>query len=517
MTDVLQVEAARQVDQRLLDGERTPKERNRLGQFATPPVLARDLLHYLKPLMTASPIKFLEPAIGTGAFYSALLQTVGEARVAKALGFDVDARFVEAANRLWRETPLEVVQQDFTIVPPPWFDPERFNLVIANPPYVRHHHLAGQDKVRLQHQVKNLTGYHVSQLAGLYCHFLLLSHVWMEADGLACWLIPSEFMDVNYGQTIKSFLLREVTLLRIHRFDEAATQFSDALVSSAAVVFRKRKPQPAHSVEFTHGGTLTSPERCRVVASADLDAAGKWTRYGRDELYARQSSEQLRLGDLFDIQRGLATGDNAFFVVTPETIEAWELPESCLTPILPSPRYLKTEHVEADADGKPALTKPLFLVNCTLPETVVETEQPALWRYLQHGRERGVHEGYLCKNRTPWYAQEKRPAAPLLCTYMGRSRTKEANPFRFILNESSATAANSYLMLYPTEKMQTLARANPAIYKDVWRTLNNLSRLELINEGRVYGNGLHKLEPKELANVLITGFVPAVSPPEAAD
>ncbi len=60
------------------------------------------------------PIKFLEPAIGTGAFYSALLQTVGEARVNKALGFDVDARFVEAANRLWQGTPLEVVQQDFT-------------------------------------------------------------------------------------------------------------------------------------------------------------------------------------------------------------------------------------------------------------------------------------------------------------------------------------------------------------------------------------------------------------------
>lgn len=517
MTDLWQVEAARQTDQHQLDGERTPKERNQLGQFATPPALALDIIRYLEPLMKETPINFLEPAIGTGAFYSALLQTFGEAHVGKALGFDIDERFVEAANRLWRETPLEVVRQDFTTVSPPWFEGERFNLIVANPPYVRHHHLESKDKVRLQHQVKNLTGYHVSQLAGLYCHFLLLSYAWMETGGWACWLIPSEFMDVNYGQAIKMFLLKEVTLLRIHRFDESATQFSDALVSSAVVVFRKEKPDLDHKVEFTHGGTMTKPERCRIVAAADLDAAGKWTRYGRDEPLKRQNLEQLRVGELFDIRRGLATGDNAFFVLTPATIEQWELPESCLTPILPSPRYLKTEHVKADADGKPELAKPLFLVNCSLPEAVVEAEHPELWRYLQHGKECEVHEGYLCKSRNPWYMQEKRPAAPLLCTYMGRSRTEGANPFRFILNESEATAANSYLMLYPTKKMRTLERSNPNIYKDVWQTLSNLSRLELINEGRVYGNGLHKLEPKELANVVLTDLVPALDSPEAAD
>lgn len=52
--------------------------------------------------------------------------------------------------------------------------------------------------------------------------------------------MPSEFMDVNYGASVKRYLLDKVTLLHIHRFDPKEVQFGDALVSSAVVWFSKR-------------------------------------------------------------------------------------------------------------------------------------------------------------------------------------------------------------------------------------------------------------------------------------
>ena len=118
--------------------------------------------------------------------------------------------------------------------------PDRlYNLILTNPPYVRHHHLDRDDKERLKALVADRFRLDISGLAGLYAHFLLLCDAWMAPGGLAIWLIPSEFMDVNYGSAVKSYLTEHVKLLHIHRYCPSDVQFCDALVTSAIVVFEK--------------------------------------------------------------------------------------------------------------------------------------------------------------------------------------------------------------------------------------------------------------------------------------
>jgi hypothetical protein len=97
-----------------------------------------------------------------------------------------------------------------------------------------------------------------------------LAHVWLEEGAISGWLIPSEFMDVNYGQALKRYLLERVTLLHIHRFDPSDVQFADALVSSAVVWFRKATPPDGHSVTFTFGGTLEQPKLRKMVPARAL-------------------------------------------------------------------------------------------------------------------------------------------------------------------------------------------------------------------------------------------------------
>jgi hypothetical protein len=40
----------------------------------------------------------------------------------------------------------------------------------------------------------------------------------------------------------------------------------------------------------------------------------------------------------------------------------------------------------------------------------------------------------------------------------------------------------------------------------VWEVLNAIAPEQILSEGRVYGGGLHKLEPSELANVDATAI-----------
>ena len=56
-------------------------------------------------------------------------------------------------------------------------------------------------------------------------------------------------------------------------------------------------------------------------------------------------------------------------------------------------------------------------------------------------------------------------------------------------------------MLYPKPRLQEALHQDPALAKSVWQKLNEIDSRTMIGEGRVYGGGLHKLEPKELANV----------------
>jgi adenine-specific DNA-methyltransferase len=498
MTPIDSLEVERVELQLNLDERKTQAERNRLGQFATPTDLASNLLSYASGLKKAeSEVRFLDPAFGTGAFYSALLRIFPKRRIAQAVGFEIDPHYGAPAAGFWSQHGLTFRLEDFTRAEPTG----AFNLLICNPPYVRHHHLEAADKSRLQRSTFAASGMKLSGLAGLYCHFLGISHAWMAKDGIGGWLIPSEFMDVNYGREIKKYLLDRVTLLHIHRFDPNDVQFADALVSSAVVWIRNSPPPANHEVVFSFGGTLDAPRIVRKVSAATLVNEPKWTRFPVAEV--REASTAPTISDFFRIKRGLATGDNTYFILPAAEIENRGLPPALFKPILPSPRYLADDIVQADECGNPKVEKRLFLLDTMLSEAELEVSYPTLWKYLEEGKSRGLHERYLCSHRSVWYAQENRPPAPIVCTYLGRRDTKRGRPFRFILNESTATAANVYLMMYPTPALTAAIGRDPGLIRRIWTVLNELTPQELLSEGRVYGGGLHKLEPKELGNVQV--------------
>lgn len=476
---------------------------NKKGLYLTPPELARDITEYATNILGSStpPVHFGDPAFGKGAFFTALCRVLDRNQIASAIGIEIDSYRLASTHGYWAKRGLEVICGDYLHM-------ERLSprtLILANPPYVRHQHLAPEYKQKLRERASVIMGMKISGLSGLYVYFLLLSHEWMDYGAVAAWLIPSEFMETNYGAAIRRYLTEKVQLIRIHRFSPSDIQFENALVSSAVVVFRNCPPVSKHKAFFSSGGSLTKPIENKSVSINELRGDSKWMIAKRFRRTSKSSN--LQISDLFIVRRGLATGANNFFVLERTKALNEGIPESVLRPLMPKARTLKTDIVEREADGYPQIDPQLSLLDCRLPEEEIRIRYPRLMKYLNTAQGRGVLKGSLVRHRRPWYQQEWREPSPFLCTYMGRGGNGNP-PLRFIWNKSDAIALNTYIMLYPRELLARLILERPDTLAKVFALLQETASQNLYENGREYGGGLYKIEPKELLGTYLSSSIP---------
>lgn len=487
--NVAKAEEERQGRQLSLDSEVDQKYRNAWGQFATPPELAKEIAQYALDLAPTPVSQVLEPSCGSGSFIHAVLSQQPQASIT---GVELDPRFAGAAETLW--PTAEIHTADYM----EWVrgSETSYDLVIANPPYTRHHHLSDEQKRSYQQVAQEASGVaSLSKLSSLYVPFLLASHRTLTPNGVGTWLIPSEVMSTNYGQAVREYLTNEVSLERIHVFDAANVRFSDALVTSCVITFRNETPADDHTAKLTFGSSYEAPEATRIVPVAELGAAPKWLSLFPHRYRESVAEVAPALGTAFVVRRGIATGGNKFFIRSREEFHRLGVSDEHLSPIAPMPRNLKVDTIESAEDGWPSNVDQLALLNVqadTPPEEV---------RAVLESVPEDIRNAYLIRKRSPWWKQEQRIPAPILVTYMGRGSDA---PFRFIRNRSACTYTNSLLGLYlRPDCQQALDQADDIEgYLDaIVEELRSIPPEALVNAGREYGGGLKKLEPKELMSV----------------
>jgi methylase of polypeptide subunit release factors len=499
-TPISHSEAQRVEFQTALDSRRDSSARNRLGQYATPYALARSIVsNAVAQLDVDAPIHFLEPSLGTGAFFSAMSSVVEEDKIAECVGVEIDTEFANASRSLWQSSKHQVLHSNFFDFAQQKSNFHRFNLLCANPPYTRHHHIPANEKIGLQAYVKHRFGIEASGLSGLYLYFIFAVHDLLADGAIASWLIPTEFLSVNYGKSLREYLRTEVSLIEIKLFDPANVQFDDALVSSCVLTYEKTKPKESHTFLVSVPNTDTCDQSVEIK---NLSSTQKWNLLNSKRNFDG-TDEQVKLGDLFDVRRGIATGNNAFFILAQARASELGLPLEFLRPILPAPRQIKERIITADQRGLPDNLPKYFLLDCILLPEVIQKRHPMLWAYLQTGVAQGVDQGYLCQHRDCWYFQEKRSPALYMATYMGRSNDGESNPTRFFLNQSQAIGTNVFLHLYPKPFVMRLLENNIERQTDLLASLEAISLRETTENGRVYGGGLHKTEPSEMKSIPI--------------
>lgn len=487
-----------------LDGQqfkRRAKERSRAGVVVTPPQLARQVVHHLVALRghAAEPLRFGDPAVGAGVFF-AQLNRLGSL-IESATGIEIDELRAERTAFAFRDQNLTVIHGDFLSVEPV---SGAWNFVVANPPYVRSQNLpasAGQLRPHLEASLQ----LRISGRADLYMYFLLAAHVWMDDNAVAAWLVPSEFTVTDAGQTLRAYLTDKVELLQMHFYDDTpeAGIFQDVLVSSCAIFFRKRMPRRQHQVRVTTGDKISSPRSSIRISVGELRERRRWEPSGLAEPVRIESSTNLRIGDVFRVRRGIATGANSVFVLSSEAVAEMSGSLQYTKPILSRAHLLPTNGViEADSFGLPIVDGLKWLIDSKHGLDVIGRNSPTLAAYLEASREKALESSLVRRHRPQFYSQEEQRPVPFLFVYMSKEKRGSGN-HRFFWNRSRGLVLNNFLRLEPKPELVGRIQDDPGLGERILRLLLSISQDQLRRHGRQYAGGLVKLEPGDLVNVVL--------------
>ena len=178
-------------------------------------------------------------------------------------------------------------------------------------------------------------------------------------------------------------------------------------------------------------------------------------------------------------------------------------------PILPSPRFLSTDEIQADKNGNPLLERRVFLLDCRLPEGVVQRDYPRLWKYTRTGEERTMLRRaiYAAQELLGDSAREPpRTIVPMHIHGQKQSKEKRGSITLYSKPLNGHSSKCLFALAYPKTELGQALLAKPQLKKEIWTWLNSIAPDVVLGEGRLYGGGLHKIEPRELGNVPADGI-----------
>lgn len=466
-----------------MSAESWQRETKRMGQVATPEPIADLMAQWV---MSARPRTVLDPAAGLGGLLMACRKLD---RQAVLVGVERDAETLQRAKAT-APRGTKLILADYLKS-----DAGLFDGIIANPPYVKAHRLDYSEKDWRFFEER--LGTPLDRLTNLYALFLLKIWEDLAPRGRAAVILPAEFLNANFGEEIKERLVRVMRPAALMVFAPSLNLFADALTTSAIVFLEKGRTPSApawvkriDSLEeakcfigkLCSGATVLTGDGCLELAV--LHPHDKWLNLLINGGFQYDSASfPNRVGDYFDCRRGIATGANDFFCLNRSMLRAHGLTEAHVEPCITK---------AADAEGL-VFTREKFnaLVardrRCFLLNPSRNGQNLA--RYLELGVQRGIPQRHLPSHRPVWYLPENRAVADIWVAVFSRESAK------FILNASCAKNLTCFHGLY----------AKPG-----WEALPPLMTLFLNSSGgrkafsqvnRFYGDGLKKLEPKDVEDM----------------
>ena len=447
------------------------EHRKRFAQFFTPEVIADFMARWV--LDGRKKADVLEPAFGLGAFSRSLFKQNPKVRV---VGYEADATIYNYAAENVAQAGSDVLLYNEDYLRASWKD--KYDGIICNPPYLKFH---DYDNASLVPLVNGQLGIRLNGFTNLYTLFLLKSISQLRDGGRMAYIVPSEFLNSDYGVEVKRALLRSGVLRHVVVVDFTQCAFDDALTT--ACILLCHKDGSLSEVRFSHVSDVDQLQASLADYSAwaadQLKPETKWKQY-----YEGARSADYRhlvpFSTFAKVSRGIATGANDYFTVRESKKELYGIPERCLMRcVCHSTDVHGLFFTDDDFQRLSHSDKAVYLFN-----GCADVEDEHVRGYISLGEETGADKRYLTASRKPWYAIENRKPSPIWVSVFNRKG------LRFVRNIAGVSNLTTFHCVYDAGVVDIDVLFGYLV--------TNVAKEIFMDNSRQYGNGLVKFEPNDL-------------------
>lgn len=370
-------------------------DQKKTGSFYTPKALVEYMCNYAMNKIQVKNI--LEPSFGDGRFLESLVNYED----IQIDAVEIDPQKVEILKKQ-KKGSVDLICDNFLKYAIK--SEKEYDLIIGNPPYIAKKNISIEQR-DINLEILRYWSLPESIFQNTWVSFVLGAlKLLNKSTGAVFFVLPFEFLQVQYAAKLRTFLEEMFNFIHITTFEESV--FSEIEQDVCLVYMSNEQKSLNPIVKYT---TVRSVKDFTPIEQSEIkrnNPLKKWSNAilndRETELIKNLSKNYMKVSELGYISPGIVTGANNFFIINQLFAENLKSKEFTI-PIIQKSSNISSMLLLTEEDFEDIVGKNKNAVMLNLNGIEPANFSPRLKEYLSVGIEKEINKRYKCAKRKRWY------------------------------------------------------------------------------------------------------------------